>query len=54
MNIDEMTTVTSVLTLLITVPAGVIVYLFISFKTGLADEVLGERAGKIRRKVKFL
>jgi O-antigen/teichoic acid export membrane protein len=54
MNIAEMTTATSVLTLLITVPAGVIVYLFISFKTGLADEVLGERAGKIRRKVKFL
>ncbi len=54
MKIDEMTTSTSVLTLLITVPAGVIVYLFISFKTGLADEVLGERAGKIRRKVKFL
>lgn len=54
MKIDEMTTATSVLTLLITVPAGVIVYLFISFKTGLADEVLGERAGKIRRKVKFL
>lgn len=54
MNIDDMTTATSVLTLLITVPAGVIVYLFISFKTGLADEVLGERAVKIRRKVKFL
>lgn len=54
MNIGGVTTVTSVLTLLITVPAGVIVYLFISFKTGLADEVLGERAGKIRRKVKFL
>ncbi|CEA00907.1 putative cell division protein YtgP [Jeotgalicoccus saudimassiliensis] len=54
MNIDEMTTLNSVLTLLVTVPAGVIVYLFISFKTGLADEVLGERAQKIRRKVKFL
>lgn len=53
-NIDSMTTATSILTLLVTVPAGVIVYLFISFKTGLADEVLGERAGKIRRKVKFL
>ena len=53
-NIDEMTTLTSVLTLLVTVPAGVVVYLFISFKTGLADEVLGERAQKIRRKVKFL
>lgn len=54
MNIDEMTTLTSVLTLLVTIPAGVVVYLFISFKTGLADEVLGERARKIRRKVKFL
>lgn len=54
MKIDDMTTATSVLTLLVTVPAGVIVYLFISFKTGLADEVLGERAGKIRQKVKFL
>lgn len=54
MKIDDMTTATSVLTLLVTVPAGVIVYLLISFKTGLADEVLGERAGKIRRKVKFL
>lgn len=54
MNIDEMTTLTSVLTLLVTIPAGVAVYLFISFKTGLADEVLGERARKIRRKVKFL
>ncbi|MEK4555464.1 putative polysaccharide biosynthesis protein [Jeotgalicoccus sp. FSL K6-3177] len=53
-NIDEMTTLNSVLTLLITVPAGVLVYLFISFKTGLADEVLGDRAGKIRQKVKFL
>ncbi len=53
-NIDEMTTASSVLTLLITVPAGVLVYLFISFKTGLADEVLGDRAGKIRQKVKFL
>ena len=54
MYIDEMTTLTSVLTLLVTIPAGVVVYLFISFKTGLADEVLGERARKIRRKVKFL
>lgn len=54
MKIDDMTTATSVLTLLVTVPAGVIVYLLISFKTGLADEVLGERAGKIRQKVKFL
>lgn len=53
-NIDEMTTASSVLTLLITVPTGVLVYLFISFKTGLADEVLGDRAGKIRQKVKFL
>lgn len=54
MRIDDMTKLNSVLTLLVTVPAGVIVYLFISFKTGLADEVLGERAQKIRRKVKFL
>lgn len=53
-NIDKMTTASSVLTLLITVPAGVLVYLFISFKTGLADEVLGDRAGKIRQRVKFL
>lgn len=53
-KIDNMNTATSVLALLVTVPSGVIVYLLISFKTGLADEVLGERAEKIRRKVKFL
>lgn len=53
-NFDTTTTMNSVLVLLVTVPVGVLVYLFISFKTGLADEVLGERAQKIRRKVKFL
>lgn len=54
MNINDMTKLNSVLTLVTTVPVGVIVYLFISFKSGLADEVLGERADKIRQKVKFL
>ena len=53
-NMEDMTKMTSVITLVITVPVGVIVYLFIGFKTGLADEVLGERAEKIRRRVKFL
>lgn len=55
MNMNQpLTTVTAVIALVITVPIGVLVYMLIAFKTGIADEVLGERAMKIRRKVKFL
>ena len=53
-RIDEFTSFNSIITLLITVPVGVLVYLFNAFKTGLADEVLGERAAKIRAKLRFL
>lgn len=55
MNMSEPTTTfTAIISLLITVPIGVIVYMFMAFKTGIADEVLGDRAMKIRQKVKFL
>lgn len=55
MNMSEPTTTfTAIISLLITVPIGVIVYMFLAFKTGIADEVLGDRAMKIRQKVKFL
>ena len=53
-RIDEFTSFNSIITLLITVPVGVLVYLFVAFKTKLADEVLGERADKIRAKLRFL
>lgn len=44
----------SVIILAITVPIGAAVYILMSFRSGLADEILGARADKIRRKLRFL
>ncbi|MCD2137245.1 putative polysaccharide biosynthesis protein [Salinicoccus halitifaciens] len=44
----------SVIILAITVPIGASVYILLSFRSGLADEILGSRADKIRRKLRFL
>lgn len=54
MNMDVTTKMNAVITLVITVPVGALVYLVLSFKSGLADQILGERADKIRRKLKVL
>ncbi len=44
----------SVIILAITVPVGALVYILLSFRSGLADEILGARAEKIRQKLRFL
>lgn len=54
LNVDVEQKWNSVLVLAVAVPVGGLVYLFISFKTGLADEILGARADKIRKKLKVL
>lgn len=54
LNMDVTTKMNAVITLAVTVPVGAVVYLLLSFKSGLADQILGERADKIRRKLKVL
>lgn len=54
LNLDIEQKLNSVIVLAITVPLGGLVYLIISFRTGLADEILGARADKIRKKLKVL
>lgn len=44
----------SLIIMAVAVPAGGIVYMLLSFKSGLADEILGSRADKIRKKLKVL
>lgn len=54
MNLDITNRLYSVLLLMVAVPVGVLVYFLLAFKTGLADKILGERADRIRSRVKFL
>ncbi|MFD2828967.1 putative polysaccharide biosynthesis protein [Corticicoccus populi] len=54
MNMDVTTKLNSVITLLVTVPVGALIYVVLSFRSGLADQILGARADKIRRKLKVL
>lgn len=54
LNLDIEQKLNSVIVLAIAVPVGGLVYLIISFRTGLADEILGARADKIRKKLKVL
>ena len=44
----------SIIILAVTVPVGAFVYIFLSFRSRLADEILGSRADKIRQKLRFL
>lgn len=53
-NLDITNRLSSVLLLVVAVPVGVFVYFLLAFKTGLADKILGERADRIRQRVKFL
>ncbi len=54
LNLDIEQKLNSVVVLAVAVPIGGLVYMFISFRTGLADEILGARADKIRKKLKVL
>ncbi|WP_411842064.1 oligosaccharide flippase family protein [Salinicoccus sp. HZC-1] len=54
LNLEIEQKLNSVIVLAVAVPVGGLVYLFISFRTGLADEILGARADKIRKKLKVL
>ncbi|KKK35818.1 polysaccharide biosynthesis protein [Salinicoccus sediminis] len=54
LNLDIGQKLNSVLVLAVAVPVGALVYMFISFRSGLADEILGARADKIRKKLKVL
>lgn len=54
MNFDITNRLVSVALLAVAVPVGVIVYFILTFKSGLADKILGERANAIRRRLKFL
>lgn len=51
---DVTSTLDSIIIIVATVPIAIIIYVLLIFKTGLADNVLGETAQKIRRKVKVL
>ncbi|GAB3061519.1 oligosaccharide flippase family protein [Salinicoccus sesuvii] len=53
-NLEVDHKVDSLLIMAIAVPAGGIVYMLLSFRSGLADEILGSRADKIRKKLKVL
>src|SRR5699024_12849795 len=44
----------SIITLAVCVIVGASIYMIIVFKSGLADRVLGDRAEKIRSRVRFL
>lgn len=52
--LDVQNKVDSIIILAVTVPVGAFVYIFMSFRSRLADEILGARADKIRQKVRFL
>src|SRR5699024_9470852 len=49
LTMDIESKMNSVIVLAVCVPAGALVYIILSFRTGLADEILGARADKIRR-----
>lgn len=52
--LDVQNKVDSIIILAVTVPVGAFVYIFMSFRSRLADEILGARADKIRQKLRFL
>lgn len=54
LNVEVEQKLNSIIILAIAVPVGGIVYMILSFKTGLADEILGSRADKIRKRLKVL
>lgn len=54
LNFDVQNKIDSVIILAVTVPVGALVYIFLSFRSGLADQILGTRADKIRQKLRFL
>jgi len=54
LNLDIGQKLNSIIVLAVAVPAGALVYMLISFRSGLADEILGARADKIRKKLKVL
>lgn len=53
-TLDVENKVDSIIILAVTVPVGAFVYMFLSFRSRLADEILGARADKIRQKLRFL
>ncbi|MFC3418446.1 oligosaccharide flippase family protein [Salinicoccus hispanicus] len=53
-NLEVDQKVNSLIIMAVAVPAGGLVYMMLSFKSGLADEILGSRADKIRKKLKVL
>lgn len=53
-TLDVENKVDSIIILAVTVPVGAFVYIFLSFRSRLADEILGARANKIRQKLRFL
>lgn len=53
-TLDVQNKLDSIIILAVTVPVGAFVYIFMSFRSRLADEILGARADKIRQKLRFL
>ena len=54
LTFDVQNKLDSIIILAVTVPVGAFVYIFLSFRSRLADEILGSRADKIRQKLRFL
>lgn len=53
-NVDISSKNGAIILMAVAVPIGGLVYMLLSFKTGLADEILGSRADKIRKRLKVL
>jgi O-antigen/teichoic acid export membrane protein len=53
-NVDISSKTGAIILMAVAVPIGGLVYMLLSFKTGLADEILGSRADKIRKRLKVL
>ncbi|TVT29761.1 polysaccharide biosynthesis protein [Salinicoccus cyprini] len=53
-NMEVEQKINSIIIMAVAVPAGGFVYMLLSFKSGLADEILGSRADKIRKRLKVL
>lgn len=53
-NVDISSKTGAIILMAVAVPIGGVVYMLLSFKTGLADEILGSRADKIRKRLKVL
>ena len=54
LSLDLTVRLNSIITLAVCVIVGASIYMIIVFKSGLADRVLGDRAEKIRSRVRFL